>query len=135
MNVLRRFPVYEASVRTQLDCEDTKSLLTIFDTRRGLLRPRVDSAVAPNESGGCDINFRVAYTPLWWIADAVLFVAISYQVSFAKEKPAAIAILLFCLAILIVLTFAGLSIRGASLARRLEKQLSRDESHARQRVR
>lgn len=124
MNVLRRFPVYEASVHTPFDSEAARSLLRIFETRRGALQLRIKSAVAPCESGGSDINFSIAYSPLWWIADVLLFVLISYEVGLAREQPPAFALLSLCLAILIVLTFAGLSMKGAALARRVQRAAS-----------
>ena len=116
--------MFEASVHTPFDREAAKSLLSLFERRRGPLQLRIKSAVAACESGGSDIHFSIAYSPLWWIADVVLFVLISYEASLAREQPPAFAVLLFCLAILIVLTFAGLSMKGAALARRVQRASS-----------
>jgi hypothetical protein len=131
--VRRRFPTYDATVRANRSCDVVRDRLQAFDfdgeaafvlrsRRRGLhgsLRPWIEGGLAPNELGGCDVRFRVAYPRLWWVLDVGLFVALVAEMFLSTES-----FLAACLALLVAITFLSLPLKGLAFARRVKKLLA-----------
>ena len=118
--VHRRFPIYEATIRTTGAC-DAK----IFDPprRRGFhraLKPVIDGELAPNDVGGCDVRFRVRYPRLWWVFDIAIFLLAGWYIA-TKATPRDLAVLVPAMIFLIAVTFFGLPLKGAAFARRVQK--------------
>ena len=88
----------------------------------GAMRPSIEGRLIADASAGCDVLFHVAYPPLWWIAAACLFVAMTAQL--LRGDPNQRLFFVSCLSVLVVLAIVPLRLMGAAFASRLEKALA-----------
>ncbi|HUJ15941.1 MAG TPA: hypothetical protein VL284_19290 [Thermoanaerobaculia bacterium] len=134
--VRRRFPFYEATLRIAEGCDAVKAALNagaegdrfvLRSTRHGIygvLAPLLEGHLAPNGSGGCDVQFRVSYPRIWWAAWVILFGAMSVEI-FKAPTTGAMLILLLCIAVLAALALVPLPMRGSAFARHVDRALAK----------
>jgi hypothetical protein len=138
--VRRRFPVCEGTLRTNRSCDfvlarlraafdfDDASSFVLRAPKRGIhgsFRPFVEGSILPGEAGGCDVRFRVRYPAIWWVLDIVLFVLLAIE-SYTLRGSYDPFILVPCMAILVLLSFVPLSLKGWVFARRVKALIATD---------
>lgn len=130
MIVHRRFPVYEATIPLGTSCEairsqadwrfDAGDSFVVTPRKRGpykLLRPVIRGRLIPNAAGGCDVEFRAVFPPLWWMFDVLMIALVIAEL--VQGRPGERPMLLLCLGILVFLTFFALPLIGLRFARHL----------------